>query len=285
MEYQKIINLSDNTPNQTVKFRTKNWVEINDESSGTYNANNQIKFKTSILRTSLCDYSNTYILFKGTITVANTAVTESDANIANKKVIFKNCVPFTSCISRVNNTQIDDAQYIDVVMHMYNLREYSDNHSKTSGTLFQYFKDVPAVDNNGAVTDFTEANVNDLFNLKVKLAGQAGNDGTKNVETMVLFKYLSNFWRTLEMPLTNCEIILDLSWSGNCVIVATNIVNKVATFSVTDTNLYAPVVTLSIKNNAELFEQLKSGLKRTINWNEYQAKVSTERPKTNIYIS
>ena len=150
-------------------------------------------------------------------------------------------------------------------MHMYNLREYSDNHSKTSGTLFQYFRDVPAADNNGAVTDFTEANVNDLFNLKVKLAGQAGNDGTKNVETMVLFKYLSNFWRTLEMPLTNCEIILDLSWSGNCVIVATNIVNKVATFSVTDTNLYAPVVTLSIKNNAELFEQLKSGLKRTIN--------------------
>ena len=93
MEYQKTINLFENTPNQTTKSRTKNWIEINDESCGTYNANNQIRFKTSILRTSLCDYSDTYILVKGTITVANTAAADADANNTNKKVKFKNCAP------------------------------------------------------------------------------------------------------------------------------------------------------------------------------------------------
>ena len=87
MEYQKIINLLDNTPNQPNKFRTKYWVEINDESRGTYNTNSQIRFKTSLLRSSLCDYSNAYILVKGTITVVNTG-TVAAPNNADKKVIF-----------------------------------------------------------------------------------------------------------------------------------------------------------------------------------------------------
>ena len=97
----------------------------------------------------------------------------------NKKVIFKICVPFTSCISRINHTQIDDAQYINIVMPVYNLIEYSDNYSKTSGILFQYCRDVPAVDNNGATIDLTEANVTDSFNLKLKLTGQAGDNGKR----------------------------------------------------------------------------------------------------------
>ena len=94
MEYQKIVNLIDNTPNQPAKFGTKNWVEINDESRGTYNTNSQIRFETSMLRTSLCDYSDAYILIKGTITVANIAAADADANNNNKKVIFKNWAPF-----------------------------------------------------------------------------------------------------------------------------------------------------------------------------------------------
>ena len=102
MEYQEIIKFLDNTPNQPTKFRTKNWVEINDESRGTYNTNSQIRFKTSMLRTSLCDYSDAYILAKGTITVANTTAADADANNTNKKVIFKNYEPLTSCISRIN---------------------------------------------------------------------------------------------------------------------------------------------------------------------------------------
>ena len=118
----------DNAVNQPSKFRTKNWVEKNDESRGTYSVNRQINFKTSMLRSSLCDYSDAYILVKGNITVNNTAAADADANNTNKKVIFKNCAPFTNCISKINNTQIDNAEYIDIVMPMYNLIEYSDNY-------------------------------------------------------------------------------------------------------------------------------------------------------------
>ena len=96
MEYQKITNLLDNKSNQRSKFRTKKWVEINDELRGIYNANSQIKFKTTILKSSLCNYSDAYILFKGTITVNDTSVTGAAANNTNKKVIFKNCAPFTN---------------------------------------------------------------------------------------------------------------------------------------------------------------------------------------------
>ena len=173
MEYQKTMNLLDNTPNQPTKFRSKNWVEINDESRGTYNTNSKIRFKTSMLRSNLFDYSDAYILVKGTITVASTG-TAAASNNADRKVIFKNCASFSSCISRINNTQIDDAQYIDIVILMYNLIEYSDNYSKTFGILLQYCGDVPAVNNDGAITDFTKANATGLFNLKEKLTGPAG---------------------------------------------------------------------------------------------------------------
>ena len=123
----------DNTSNQTSKFKTRNWVEINDESSGTYNRTfNIIKFKTATLKSSLCDYSDAYILVKGTITVNNTAAADADANNANKKVIFKNCAPFINCISEINNTQVDNVKEIDKVMPMYNLIEYGLNYSVTS---------------------------------------------------------------------------------------------------------------------------------------------------------
>ena len=127
MEYQKIANLLDSASNKPSKFRTRNWVEINDDIRGAYSPNKQIRFKTSMLRSSLCDYSDAYILVKGNISVNNTA-----ANNINKKVIFKNCAPFNNCISKLNNTQIDNTEYIDVVIPMYNLIEYSNNYSKTS---------------------------------------------------------------------------------------------------------------------------------------------------------
>ena len=145
MEYQKIANLiDDDTPNQPSKFRTRNLVEINDESRGAYNVNSQIKCKTTMLKSSLYDYSDTYILVKGTISVNNTAAQGAAANNDDRKVIFKNCPPFTNCISEINNTQIDNAKDIDIVMPMYNLIEYSDNYAKTTGSLWQYCKDIPA---------------------------------------------------------------------------------------------------------------------------------------------
>ena len=114
---------------------------------------------------SLCDYSDAYILVKGNISVNNNAGAGAALNNIGKKVIFKNCAPFTNCISKINNTQIDNAEYIDIVMPMYNLIEYSDNYSKTSGSLWQYCKDIPAVDDNNDIVIFNGANGTDSFNL------------------------------------------------------------------------------------------------------------------------
>ena len=226
MEYQKIANLiDDNTPNQPSKFRTRNWIEINDESRGAYNVNSQIKFKTTMLKSSLCDYSDAYFLVKGTITVNNAAAQGAATNNTNKKVIFKNCAPFTARNANNNNIVI-----------------------------------------------FAEDNITDSFKFKAKITGQTGNDGTKDVEIMLPLKYLSNFWRTLEMPLINCEVNLILTWSSRCVLIATAVQNQAATFEITDTKLYVPVVTLSTQENTKFLQQLKSGFKRVINWNKYLSK-------------
>ena len=145
MEYQKIANFINDASNQPSKFSTKNWVEINNESRGTYNVNSQIKFKTTMLKSSLCDYSDAYILGKEKITVtgrgANAAARQ--AGERDKGVAFKNCAPFTNCISEINNTQVDNAKDTDIVMPMYYLIEYSDNYAKTSGSLWQYYRDEP----------------------------------------------------------------------------------------------------------------------------------------------
>ena len=142
MEYQKIANLLNDGSNQPSKFRARNWVEINDESRGTYTGKD-IRFKTIMLRLNLCDYADSYIIVKGTITItgAGDNAGERQQDERNKGVTFKNCARFTKCISRINNTDIDNAQDIDIVMPMYNLIEYSDNYSKTSGSLWQYYKD------------------------------------------------------------------------------------------------------------------------------------------------
>ena len=126
MEYQKIANLIDDASNKPSKFTTKNWVEINDESRGTYNVNSQIKFKTTMLKSSLCDYSDAYIIVKGKIAItgagADTAARQADER--DKGVAFKNCAPFTDCISEINITQVDNTKNVDIVMPIYNLIEY-----------------------------------------------------------------------------------------------------------------------------------------------------------------
>ena len=168
MEYQKIANLLDNTFNQLSKFRTRNWVEINDDSRGAY-TNSDIKFKSAMLKSNLCDYADAYILAKGIIAITgdgdDTAARRVDER--NKGVIFKNCAPFTKCISRINGTDIDNTQDIDIVMPMYNLIKYSNNYSKTSESLWQYYKDVP----NDNLTD------SESFKYKVKIMGNTPNNG------------------------------------------------------------------------------------------------------------
>ena len=253
MEYQKITNLLDNTSNQPSKFKTWNWVEINDDARGTYTGK-ELKFKTRMLRSNLCDYADVYILAI-TGTRDNAATRQSDER--DKGVTFKNCARFTKWISRINSTDIDTAQDIDIVMLLYNLIENSNNYSKTSGSLWP----------NNNLAD------SESFKYKAKITGKTPDNGdTKDVEIIVPLKYLSNFFRTLEMSLINCEAILLLTWSKDCVI--TNSTGG-ENFQITETKLYVPVVTLSTQNNAKLLQQLKSGFKIIINWNKVESSKQT----------
>ena len=176
----------DNVSNQLSNFRTKNWVEINDESRGGYTTDSDIKFKTTMVRSSLCDYADPYILVKGTTTITSAGddAAARRADERDKGVIFKSCASFTKCISKINNTKIDNAQAIDIVMSMYNLIEYSNNYSKTSGSLWQYYKDEP--NDNLANSE--------SFKSKVKITGNTPAGGnTKDVKITVPLKYFSNF--------------------------------------------------------------------------------------------
>ena len=154
-------------------------------------------------------------------------------------------------------------QDIDIVMPMYDLIEYSDNYLKTSGSLWQYYNDDP---NDNIIES-------ESFKSKIKITIKnpaAGN--TKDVEVIVPLKYLSNFWRTLEMLFINYEVNLILTWSKDCIISSATRETK---FAITETKLYVPVVTLSTQDNAKLLQQLKSSFKRTINWNKYESRVKT----------
>ena len=174
----------DDTSNQPSKFRAKNWVEINDESRGTYNVNSQIKFKTTMLKSSLViTVMHTFLLRE------QSAARQADER--DKDVAFKNCASFTNCISEINNTQVDNAKDIDIIMPMYNLIEYSDNYAKTTGSLWQYFRDEPDDNLEGS----------ESFKSKIKITGKTpNNNNVKDVEIMVPLKYVSNFWRNLGMP-------------------------------------------------------------------------------------
>ena len=187
-------------------FRTKNYVAINDGSYGTYNAGSQTnviiekkkqkkqtKFKISGIRSCLCDFSDTYILVKATITVANTTAKGADPNNRNKKVIVKNLAPFNDYISEINNKKADHAKDSDVVMAMYNLIEYSDDYSKTSGRSWQYYRDKPFININAVIIDVPNDPDSASFKSKQKITYQTGNYGTKDVQITVLSKYLCNF--------------------------------------------------------------------------------------------
>ena len=196
MEYHKIINFLDNMSNQLSKFETKNWIEISDQSRGVYNTNSDTRFKTSVLRPSLCHSSDAYIHVKGTIKIAgtgnNTAAKQADER--NKGVVCKNCAPIINCKSEINNKEIDNAKDIDLVMPMYSLIEYSENYSNTFGILWQHHKNEP--NNNLANSESCKS--------KVKITGNAPADvNIKDDEIFVPLKSLRNFWENLEMPLIN----------------------------------------------------------------------------------
>ena len=196
-------------------------------------------------------------------------------NNTNKKVIFQNCAPFTDFITEINNAQVNNSQKKWCSnASVKNLIECSDAYSKTSGDLWQYYRDERVLDNNSNIID--NSNNNASFTFQQQITGQTENSGTKGIEIMVPLKYLLNFWRKQEIPLINCEITLHLKYSRKCTIVVGIANNQNQTFQINDTKLYVPVVALSTQQNINLLEQQESGFKRIINWNKYLTKTTNQ---------
>ena len=258
MEYDKINNLllsEDNESEKLSKFVTREYVRVNSLSN-TYNENKSIRFKTPMLRSHLCDYSDGYILVKGTI-----------RDKKSRPLILKNNAPFVSCITRINGELIEDADDLDIVMSMYNLLEYSKNYRKTIGSLYNYYTDELSDDADDNNFDHIKVVNSNTFKYKNKITGNTYNvdagaqgydvnkNGTQEVELAISLKYLGNFWRALNIPLISCEVSLELKWDKNCVITSLeqrdigggNRDNAPtgATLAINDCKLYVPAVTLS----------------------------------------
>ena len=229
-----------------------------------------IKYDTRVLKPNLCDYAEVYILIDGTIRAA--------AVNANTRLALKNCAPFTKCNLEINDEHVDTAENLDIVMPIYNLIEYSDNCQDSSATLYQYKRDEPPEGNpiaNLAVDNSSS------FKYKVELLGDpvvANNIARRNVKVVVPLKYLSNFLRSLEMPLINCKIKLNLTWKKKYVLSNDD---GDTVFIISDTKLYVPVVTLSKEDNKDVVEQQNKGFQRSIYWNEYKTKEQTEDANAN----
>ena len=203
----------------------------------------------------------------------------------NTKLALKNCAPFTKCNLEINDEHVDTAENLDRVMPMYNLIEYSDNSQDSAATLYQYKRDEPQDDLANNLT----TNTSSSFKYKVNLLGNpnvVGNVARKDVKIVVPLKYLSNFFRSLEMSLINCKIKLNLTWKKECVLstdndVASADINPV--FIIKDKKLYVPGVTLSKEDNKDFIEQQNKGFQRSIYWNEYKTKEKTENADANAF--
>ena len=280
MENQKIINLLDKIDSDSKDFAPKKWYIINDENNTNYGVNKDtgadnpdtIKYDTRVLKPNLCDYAEAYILIDGTI--------RSAAANANTRLVSKNCARFTKCNLEINDEHVDTGENLHITMPMYNLIEYSDNYQDSSATLYQYKRDEPPEDD--AVADLTADN-SSSFKYKVSLLRNPVLDGNltkRSVKAVAPLKYLSNFFRSLEMPLINCKIKLNLTWKKECVL-STDAGNAV--FIINDTKKYAPVVTFSKEDNKDFIEQQNKGFQRSIYWNEYKTKEINENPDVNVF--
>ena len=262
-----------------------------------------------MLRSNLCDYSDAYILVKGTITVTAPGANNGANNIRdkrNRQLILKNNAPFVSCITRINGELIEDADDLDIVMSMYNLLEYSKIHRKTIGSLYNYYRDELSDDADDNNFDNIKVVNSNTFAYKNKTTGNTYNvdagaqgydvnkNGTQEVELDIPLKYLGNFWRALNIPLICCEVSLELKWNKNCVITSLeqrdieggNRDNAPtgATLAINDCKFYVPAVTLSKDDEIKLLTNLKSGFKREIIWNKYRSQMTTGAVNNNLNI-
>ena len=219
MEFNKINNLLGPEHDEVPRFITKKWIEVQSQSGNTYNTSKPIRFKTSMLRSDLCDYSDAYVREKVKITVTN----PNDNGNFNKESTFKNNAPFISCISEINGELVENTEDLDMVIPMYNLVEYSKNYEKTSGSLFNYYRDEPSETTIGAGNNAINISIRNskFFDYKTEIIGSldAGEDDKEDVTMAIPLKYLGNFWRSLDIPLINCKITLILSWYKECVLV------------------------------------------------------------------
>ena len=220
-----------------------------------------------MIKPNLCDYFDAYILVTGDIVV-------NDAN-ENTNVAFKNCAPFTKCIIHINDEHLETTENLGIIMPIYNLLEYSDNYSDSSGSLYQFKRDEPPPNNVNIGVDTSSS-----FKYKSNLLGKimVGNNPRKSRKIIVPLKYLSNFFRSLEMLLINCKIHLELNWTKDCVMCDQD---KATPFKITETKLYVPFVTLSTEDNINLTKQLNEGFKRSVYWNEYKSKIEAKDADNN----
>ena len=220
----------------------------------------------------MCDYAEAYILVDGTIRAA--------AANGNTRLALKNGAPFTKCNLEINDEHVDTAENLDITMPMYNLIEYSDNYQDSSATLYQDKRDEPPEVN--AINDLT-TDTSGYFKYKVSVLGNpvvANNIAKINVKVVVPLKYLSNFFRSLEMHLINCKIKLNLTWKKECVL---SIDDGEAVFIINDTKMYVPVITLSKEDNKDFIEQQNEKFQRSIYWNEYKTKEINEDADANVF--
>ena len=193
MEFEKIINLLGTTSDNKdlPRFVTKKWIEVFDQSEKNYSPNKEIRIKTSMLRSGLCNYSNAYIIVKGDINVTN----PNNAKI-NKAVAFKNNDPFINCISKINAIKIDNAEDLDVAMPMYNLLEYSENYKETIGSLWNYFRDQPSnlLSTGPESFKYKTSITRNTYNVDDDDDSYDANKVGKNeTEIFIPLKYLSSF--------------------------------------------------------------------------------------------
>ena len=203
----------------------------------------------------------------------------AEAANANTRLPLKNCAPYTKCKLEINDEHVDTAEILDITMPMYNLIEYSDNYRDSSATLYQYKRAEPPEPN--AINDLT-VNNSSSFHYKVSLLGNPVLDGKitkRSVKVVVPLKYLSNFFRSLEMPLINCKIKLNLTWKKECVLLT----DAGDAVFINDTKMYVLVVTLSKKDNKDFIEQQSKGFQRSIYWNEYKTKETNENADSNVF--
>ena len=219
MEFNKINNLLGPAHDEVPRFITKKWIEVQSQSGNTYNTSKPIRFKTSMLRSDLCDYSDAYVWVKGTITVTDP---NNNANF-DRGLTLKNNAPFISCISKINSELVDNAEDLDIVIPMYNLLEYSKSYEKNSGSLFNYYRNEPKDHTIGDSDNAINISIRNSksFDYKTEIAGSldAGELEKEDVEIAIPLKYLGNSWRSFDIPLINCEITLILSWYKECVLV------------------------------------------------------------------